>query len=218
MQTAHSTPHNATHSNADPHEIARFAQLANQWWNPQGALHALHAITPLRLQENGRALPPERLTRVQASYDSAGNGRRLGGWKAPDGGPSSASLGGLQHLRNRSRAATRNDPYAFSAIDRLVSNTIGTGITPKPRHPDDGVRRQLQALWEDWCDEADADGRTDLYGLQALVCRAVYESGECFIRLRPRRLADPRRRNPGRPRLDVRRPSVGGERGGRSAH
>ena len=46
MQTAHSTPHNATHSNADPHEIARFAQLANQWWNPQGALHALHAITP----------------------------------------------------------------------------------------------------------------------------------------------------------------------------
>lgn len=50
MQTAHSTPHNATHSNADPHEIARFAQLANQWWNPQGALHALHAINPLRLQ------------------------------------------------------------------------------------------------------------------------------------------------------------------------
>lgn len=135
-------------------------------------------------------LLPQRLTRVQASYDSAGNGRRLGGWKAPDGGPSSASLGGLQHLRNRSRAATRNDPYAFSAIDRLVSNTIGTGITPKPRHPDDGVRRQLQALWEDWCDEADADGRTDLYGLQALVCRAVYESGECFIRLRPQRLED----------------------------
>ena len=50
MQTAHSTPHNATHSNADPHDIARFAQLANQWWNPQGALHALHAINPLRLQ------------------------------------------------------------------------------------------------------------------------------------------------------------------------
>ena len=94
-------------------------------------------------------LLPQRLTRVQASYDSAGNGRRLGGWKAPDGGPRSASLGGLQNLRNRSRAATRNDPYAFSAIDRLVSNTIGTGITPKPRHPDDGVRRQLQALWED---------------------------------------------------------------------
>ena len=133
---------------------------------------------------------PNRLANVQARYDAAGSGRRSSSWQAPSSGPTSASLGGLQPLRNRSRAATRNDPYAFSAIDRLVSNTIGTGITPKPRHPDDGVRRQLQELWEDWCDDADADGRTDLYGLQALICRAVYESGECFVRLRPRRLED----------------------------
>ena len=105
---------------------------------------------------------PNRLANVQARYDAAGSGRRSSSWQAPSSGPTSASLGGLQPLRNRSRAATRNDPYAFSAIDRLVSNTIGTGITPKPRHPDDGVRRQLQELWEDWCDDADADGRTDL--------------------------------------------------------
>ena len=31
----------------------------------------------------------------------------------------------------------------------------------------------------------DAEGRLDLYGLQALVMRGVVESGECFVRLLP---------------------------------
>lgn len=138
------------------------------------------------LAHRGFLLP----NRLKASYDGAGAGRRSAAWKAPGAGPTSASLGGLRSLRNRSRAATRNDPYGFSAIDRLVSNTIGTGITPKPRHKDDTVRAALQELWDDWTEEADADGRTDFYGLQALVCRAVYESGECFVRIRPRRPED----------------------------
>lgn len=128
--------------------------------------------------------------RMKASYDGAGTGRRSTAWQSTDTGPTSASLGGLQRLRNRSRAATRNDPYGFSAIDRLVSNTIGTGITPKPKHKDDVIRAALQELWDDWTEEADADGRADFYGLQALICRAVYESGECFVRLRPRRPDD----------------------------
>lgn len=138
------------------------------------------------LARRGFLLP----NRLKASYDGAGTGRRSAAWKAPDSGPTSASLGGLRSLRNRSRAATRNDPYGFSAIDRLVSNTIGTGITPKPRHKDDTIRAALQELWDDWTEEADADGCTDFYGLQALICRAVYESGECFVRIRPRRPED----------------------------
>lgn len=123
-------------------------------------------------------------TRLKGSYEGAGSGRRSSAWKAPDSGPTSASLGGLQALRNRSRAAVRNDPYGFSAIDRLVSNTIGTGITPKPKHKDASIREAMQELWDDWVDDSDADGLTDFYGLQALICRAVYESGECFVRFR----------------------------------
>ncbi|EPP2914045.1 TPA: phage portal protein, partial [Pseudomonas aeruginosa] len=45
-------------------------------------------------------------------------------------------------------------------------------------------------LWLDWTDESDADERTDFYGQQALAARMVEESGECFIRLRPRRPED----------------------------
>ncbi|MCW5319637.1 phage portal protein [Verminephrobacter aporrectodeae subsp. tuberculatae] len=129
-------------------------------------------------------------SRLKASYEGAGVGRRALAWNAPDSGPTSASLNGLRALRNRSRAATRNDPYGFAAIDRLVSNTIGTGITPKARHKDGAIRSALQELWEDWTEEADAAGHTDFYGLQALICRSMYESGECFVRLRARRMED----------------------------
>lgn len=128
--------------------------------------------------------------RMQASYNGAGQGRRAAAWKAPDSGPATAALGQLRTLRNRSRAATRNDPYAASAINHLVSGTIGTGIAPRPSIDDDSLRHTLQDAWNDWTDEADADGITDFYGLQAMVARVMYESGECFVRLRPRRFED----------------------------
>ena len=36
--------------NADTAEIAKFDRLANHWWDPSGALGALHKINPLRLR------------------------------------------------------------------------------------------------------------------------------------------------------------------------
>lgn len=129
-------------------------------------------------------------SRFLASYNGAGNGRRSAAWSAPALGPTSASLGSLSTLRNRARAAVRNDPYAASIIHSLVSNTIGTGITPKSLHPAADIRAELHELWNVWTDESDADGRTDFYGLQATICRAMYESGECFVRLCPHRSED----------------------------
>lgn len=133
-----------------------------------------------------------RLTprRIKASYDAAGTGRRAAGWDAPDGALNTLAVPNLPRLRKRARAAVRNDPYAFSAIDRRVSNLIGTGITPRARLDDPELRAALHLLWDDWTDEADADGLLDFYGLQALVARMVEESGECFVRLRPRRPED----------------------------
>lgn len=37
------------HQNYDSAELAKFAVLASQWWDPQGELKTLHAINPLRL-------------------------------------------------------------------------------------------------------------------------------------------------------------------------
>jgi hypothetical protein len=39
-------------------------------------------------------------------------------------------------------------------------------------------------------DQADADGLTDFYGLQAMIAREMFVAGECFVRIRPRRAED----------------------------
>ncbi|WP_440804847.1 phage portal protein [Pseudomonas syringae] len=138
------------------------------------------------LTRSGFVLPE----RMKASYEGAADGRRSATWDAPDTGVNSLIMPALRNLRSRSRAAVRNDPYAANAIDRRVSNLIGTGITPQPRIADKELRRIFQETWEDWVDESDADQLTDFYGQQALIARTVEQSGECFVRLRPRRMDD----------------------------
>ena len=136
------------------------------------------------LTRNGFLLPE----RIKASYEGAGEGRRSASWDAPDIGINSINTPALRNLRARSRAAVRNDPYAFNVIDKRVSNLIGTGITPRPKIEDDTLRKVQQELWQDWVDESDADGLTDFYGQQALIARTVETAGECFVRIRPRSL------------------------------
>lgn len=134
------------------------------------------------LTRNGFLLP----SNIKASYEGAGEGRRSASWEATDNGINSINTPALRNLRARSRAAVRNDPYAFNVIDKRVSNLIGTGITPRPTTDDAALRKLKQQLWDDWVDEADADELTDFYGMQALVARTVETAGECFVRLRPR--------------------------------
>jgi len=85
-----------------------------------------------------------------------------------------------------SRAAVRNDGYAKNAIDRLVSELIGTGLKPLSQADDPQFRKDIQALWLRWTDESDADGLLDFYGQQAQATRCWLEAGESFTRMRPR--------------------------------
>ncbi len=36
-------------STADPHEVARFAAMAEEWWDPDGRFSTLHRLNPVRL-------------------------------------------------------------------------------------------------------------------------------------------------------------------------
>lgn len=130
-------------------------------------------------QEQPRLVPIAR-------YDGAGHGRRMRGWIAPSTGPNSALSPALTTLRNRCRDAVRNDPHAAAAIDRLVASIVGCGIIPRPKTTDTKRKAELQAAWDAWVRESDADGQLDFYGLQSLALRSMLESGEVFVRLRLR--------------------------------
>ena len=52
-----SGPNRTFSTNVDPGEVAHFGDLADQWWDEQGAFRTLHAINPLRLEWISRHVP-----------------------------------------------------------------------------------------------------------------------------------------------------------------
>lgn len=112
---------------------------------------------------------------------AAASDLRSSSW-APSGGSANAEVGAAAAtVARRARDAVRNDPYAARIVDLWTGNAVGAGITT--RWPD----QPHTTAWRRWAEgtACDAEGRLDLYGLQALAMRAVVESGECFIRLLP---------------------------------
>lgn len=93
-------------------------------------------------------------------------------------------------LRVRARALVQNSPYIAAAIEALESYTVGTGIVPRSLAPNKAQAERIDALWDRWAKEADADGLGDFYGLQARAYRAMEIDGEVLIRIRPRAVSD----------------------------
>jgi lambda family phage portal protein len=145
---------------------------------------------PAPSRRNALAVRAQAPTNTGTVYEAAAQTRRTLGWRAPTTSPNSSLLATLTTLRDRSRAAIRNDGYAKGVIDRLVTNIIGTGITPRSQAADFEFRKTIQAAWLRWTDESDADGQLDWYGQQRQAVRCWLESGESFTRHRPRLLSD----------------------------
>jgi lambda family phage portal protein len=124
--------------------------------------------------------------------------RRLSGWV-----PSRVHVNTLIQLSGgttlaRARYLSRNNGYATNAVECFSSNLVGAGIIPswnppkvkEGEKPNTDLKAEIQELWNDWTDDADADGVTDLYGLERRIGRELFIAGECFVRLRPRYLSD----------------------------
>lgn len=123
-------------------------------------------------------------------YDASRLGRRLKGWVAERRNINALMSTGGETLRARARQLCRENPYAANACEGFVAAAVGAGIKPSSLIADPDKKKAVQAAFLRWTDEADADGLTDFYGLQALAARAMFEAGECFIRFRPRRPGD----------------------------
>lgn len=90
----------------------------------------------------------------------------------------------LHNLRASVRDGVRNSGFIRQAQEVWVSNAVGEGIRPSFDN------QQIRDAFSWFSDEVDADGNNDFYGLQSLVSRAEWESGEGLVRYRPRRLSD----------------------------
>lgn len=115
------------------------------------------------------------------SLDAGAGGRR---W---EGTPNLPSLNRAMEaagtsIRQRAAYYARNNPYAARAINSMIGNAVGAGIQPQSRHEDPAIRARLAQEFQAWSDQADASGRVNFFGFQALVFRQLLEAGESFIR------------------------------------
>ena len=135
---------------------------------------------------SARVAPPP----IKAQFDATKGSRRLLGWQPSGQNLNSLLTHGGETLVRRARDLCRNNAYARAACDAFSANVVGAGIKPSSLLRSRPQREDLQRAWLEWTDVADADGLTDFYGLQALAARALFEAGECFIRIRERRPGD----------------------------
>ncbi len=136
------------------------------------------------LDATGHKIP---IRATAGAFEGASFTRRLNLWGTSTLGPDASLYGSLSTLRARSRELVRNDPLAGAGLDTLVSNLVGSGISPRWQLSDATLKAQLQQLWADWTMQCDHDGIADFYGMQALAARSMIESGEVLIRFLPQR-------------------------------
>lgn len=139
------------------------------------------------LLDNASARKPERTAK---GFEVGQTGRRLRAIPSTTVAINSLIRRFGVNVVARSRYLATNNPYAVAAKDEFISAFVGTGIKPSSLVTDSNVKKQIMLTWKAWTDEADADGLTDLYGLQWTIAAEMFEAGECFVRLRPRFISD----------------------------
>jgi lambda family phage portal protein len=74
-----------------------------------------------------------------------------------------------------------NSSIARSGVDAWVAALVGSGIKCQSGAVDPKLRGVIGTSFETWTDDADADNRTDFYGLQALIATLLVRDGEAFV-------------------------------------
>ena len=130
------------------------------------------------------------LANMTRAYDGAAKDRGTGGWQTSNKAADAEIGPAAPVLRDRMRDLVRNNPTAARAVSVLVNNMVGTGIRPRAKSKDKALNAKVDALWDQWSMQCDADGHTDFHGLTALAVRSMIEGGESFTIRRPRRRSD----------------------------
>lgn len=116
-------------------------------------------------------------------FDGAAGGRR--GFGVGNFGRVNSETAAAPVLRSRSGYLYANSPWLRQGVDNWTGALVGAGIVPTPKHADAATRADLTAAFGAWSDHADADGRTDFWGLQADVARGLVIDGESFLQVIP---------------------------------
>jgi lambda family phage portal protein len=113
--------------------------------------------------------------------------RRLFAWQPPAEHVNSQIRMAGNTVLARARWLVRNNGYAKAALRAWRAATVGpTGIRPSSLIEDRATREAVHLAWNDWSNESDVEGLTNIAGIQRRIASEVFMAGEVFVRLRPR--------------------------------
>lgn len=111
------------------------------------------------------------------SFDGAAGGRRASGM-GHFGRINPEVAAAAPSLRSRAAYLAHNNPWISQACANWTGALVGAGIVPTSKHPDPVQRKAINAYFEQWAAEADAEGRTDFWGLQSIAADSMVKAGE----------------------------------------
>lgn len=131
-----------------------------------------------RLRQRERMLSDVMHENHKRGFDAAGMRGRGSTWKPIAADANSENRNSMDIIRDRVRDLYINNPWAKNGVDILVNNTIGRGIVARTSD------KTLAPIWKKWSTTTDCDfnGELSLSGLQRLIARTTFVTGECLIR------------------------------------
>lgn len=127
-----------------------------------------------------RTAKPQQVRRFDGA--AGAGGRRTNGFGS-FGHVNGEVRGAAHSIRSRARYLAANNPWISQAVANWVGSLVGSGIMPTPKHPDQTTRSTLAMIFNDWSEDADADGRVSFDSLLADIARGLVIDGESFVQI-----------------------------------
>lgn len=151
------------------------------WFDPARGLARLKARTMLAAA-----------TSHPGGYNAGRRDRRaMRNWRPPETSADADVLPDLPDLRARSRELVRNTPLATGAVATTVTNVVGEGLQLQASVDHEALgltemqgdewERSAEREWCHFCRSADFSRVQSFNELQALIFRAVLESGDAIV-------------------------------------
>ena len=129
------------------------------------------------------------------AYEGASRADRLADWRTNGNSAAAEVAPALATLRNRARDLRRNNPWAARGVALIAANLVVYGIAASIVAADKRAQKRAERLMpvlKAWAESTacDADGQSNMAGLQSLIASGVVGDGEALIRRRWRRASD----------------------------
>ncbi len=163
--------------------------MAKDNWLDRAISFAFPSIGAARMDARARIA---RADRIRNLFEGASRGRRTDGWRAVTTDANAETFLANGRLRDVARDLVRNNAFAARAKAVIPANVVGAGIVLSVKAARQARQDRIKGLIRDHFETTaiDADGRLNIYGLQALAMATIVEAGEVLIRRRVRRAED----------------------------